>query len=577
MLKCYNTFIQEDICNPQGEVIMEKNILSPVSIYALGGLGEVGKNMYCLENDEQIIIIDCGVLFPGLELPGVDYVLPDFTHLKNNRNKVKALFITHGHEDHIGGIPFLIKQINVPVIYAPRLAAALIKHKLEDFRINEKVRIVEYDSDTILNINSFKVSFFRVTHSIPDSFGICVDTSEGRIVTTGDFKIDLTPIGKDIELAKIARLGEEGVDLLLSDSTNAENEGYTPSEKNVLDSINDIFDVTHGRLIVSTFSSNISRIQQICEVASGHNRKIAIIGRSMEKSVEISRAFGYIKIPDDTIIPTEDIKKYKNEDLVIICTGSQGEPMAALSRIANGGHKDVTIVPGDTVVFSSSAIPGNGIMIDKIVNLLTRLGAEVITNSILSDIHSSGHPAKQELRLMLKLMKPKYFMPVHGEYRMLRLHGELATTVGVTPNHVFLLDNGDTLVLSKHQIRRDYPLECGEIYIDGKDINGMAPQIINERKALHMDGMMVVALSIDTITNTIINGPEIFCKGIIFQNVDKMVLECKNIINIALTELLKKKTNFNDLKSTIKDVVTEYFFEKTRRKPIIIPVIMSAE
>ncbi len=556
---------------------MEKNLLSPVSIYALGGLGEVGKNMYCLENDEQIIIIDCGVLFPGLELPGVDYVLPDFTHLKNNRNKVKALFITHGHEDHIGGIPFLIKQINVPVIYAPRLAAALIKHKLEDFRINEKVKIVEYDSDTVVNINSFKVTFFRVTHSIPDSFGICVDTSEGRIVTTGDFKIDLTPIGKDIELAKIARLGEEGVDLLLSDSTNAENEGYTPSEKNVLDSINEIFDVTHGRLIVSTFSSNISRIQQICEVASGHNRKIAIIGRSMEKSVEISRAFGYIKIPDDTIIPTEDIKKYKNEDLVIICTGSQGEPMAALSRIANGGHKDVSIVPGDTVVFSSSAIPGNGIMIDKIVNLLTRLGAEVITNSILSDIHSSGHPAKQELRLMLKLMKPKYFMPVHGEYRMLRLHGELATTVGVAPNHVFLLDNGDTLVLSKHQIRRDYPLECGEIYIDGKDINGMAPQIINERKALHMDGMMVIALSIDTVENKIINGPEIFCKGIIFQNVDKMILECKNLINIALTNLLEKKTNFNDLKMAVKDVVGEYFFEKTRRKPVIIPLIMSEE
>lgn len=251
--------------------------------------------------------------------------------------------------------------------------------------------------------------------------------------------------------------------------------------------------------------------------------------------------------------------------------------MAALSRIANGGHKDVTIVPGDTVVFSSSAIPGNGIMIDKIVNLLTRLGAEVITNSILSDIHSSGHPAKQELRLMLKLMKPKYFMPVHGEYRMLRLHGELATTVGVPANRVFMLDNGDTLVLSKHQIRRDYPLECGEIYIDGKDINGMAPQIINERKALHMDGMMVVALSIDPINNKIINGPEIFCKGIIFQNVDKMVLECKNLINIALVDLLKKKTNFNDLKITIKDVVTDYFFDKTRRKPIIIPVIMSAD
>ena len=287
---------------------MENSISKPVSIYALGGLGEVGKNMYCFENDSDIVIVDCGVKFPGVELPGIDYIVPDFTHLKNNIKKVRALFITHGHEDHIGGIPFLLQHINVPVIYAPRLAAALIKNRLEDYKMLERVNVVEYDSNSKVNVGDFKVSFFRVTHSIPDSFGVVLDTSEGRIVSTGDFKVDLTPIGPDIELTKISELGSQGVDLLLSDSTNAENEGYTPSEKNVYDSINEIFNNTKGRIIVSTFSSNISRIQQICESAVLHGRKIAIVGRSMEKAVEISRGFGYIKIPDDSIVPTNTIK-----------------------------------------------------------------------------------------------------------------------------------------------------------------------------------------------------------------------------------------------------------------------------
>ena len=292
------------------------------SIYALGGLGEVGKNMYCVENNSSIIIIDCGVKFPGIELPGVDYVIPDFTHLRNNRNKVKALFITHGHEDHIGGIPFLVQAVNIPVIYAPKLAAALIKNRLEEFRIQTTTKVVEYDDDTVVNLPDFKISFFRVTHSIPDSFGVVVDTSEGRIVSTGDFKVDLTPVGPDFNIHKLAKLGEEGVDLLLSDSTNAESEGYTPSEKNVLDSIDEIFVNANGRIIVSTFSSNVSRIQQIIEVAVKHKRKIAIVGRSMEKVVQISRSFGYIKVPDSSIIDTQDVKLYKNDELVILCTGT---------------------------------------------------------------------------------------------------------------------------------------------------------------------------------------------------------------------------------------------------------------
>ena len=554
---------------------MNKEISKPVSIYALGGLGEVGKNMYCFENENQIVIIDCGVKFPGVEFPGIDYVVPDFTHLKNNRSKIRALIITHGHEDHIGGIPFLIQNVNIPVIYAPRLACALIKNRLEEYHMADQVKILEYNSDTKVTIGDFDVSFFRVTHSIPDSFGVVIETSEGRIVSTGDFKVDLTPIGPDIELQKIADLGKKGVDLLLSDSTNAENEGYTPSEKNVNDSINEIFNEAKGRIIVSTFSSNISRIQQICESAVRHKRKIAIVGKSMEKAVEISRGFGYIHIPDDSIITTEDIKTLKGSEVLVLCTGSQGEPNAALSRIANGEHKDVHIIPGDTVVFSSSAIPGNGIMIAHIVNMLTRAGAECITNSILADIHSSGHPSKQELRLVLKLFNPKYFMPMHGEYRMLRLHAELAESLGIPESNCFVLDNGDTLTLAKHKVTIGYPVEHGATYIDGKDIKGLDKAVMDDRKILTEDGMLIVAIAIDSHNNSVIITPTIFNRGVILRKSEQTIKECEDLIASAVREKLSSKTNYAEIKNTVRDVAQKYIYGKTKRNPMIIPVIMS--
>ena len=554
---------------------MDKKISRPVSIYALGGLGEVGKNMYCFENESQIVIIDCGVKFPGVELPGIDYIVPDFTHLKNNKNKVKALIITHGHEDHIGGIPFLLQHINVPVIYAPRLASALIKSRLEEYRMSERVNIIDYKDDTKINIGDFAISFFRVTHSIPDSFGVVIDTSEGRIVSTGDFKVDLTPVGPDFDLQRIAELGEQGVDLLLSDSTNAENEGYTPSEKNVNDSINEIFNDAKGRIIVSTFSSNISRIQQVCESAVSHKRKILIVGKSMEKVVQISRGFGYIHIPDDAIINAEDLRRLKGSEVLILCTGSQGEPNAALSRIASGEHKDIHVIPGDTVVFSSSAIPGNGIMIAHIVNLLTRCGAECITNSILADIHSSGHPSKQELRLVLKLLKPKYFMPMHGEYRMLRLHAELATTLGIPENHCFVMDNGDTITLAKHKVTSGYPVEHGVSYIDGKDINGLADAVMEDRKLLIEDGMIVIAVSIDTKNNQIVNGPTIYNRGVIQRNSEKANAEMSDLITKALKAKLSSKTNFAEIKQVIRDVAGSYIYGRIKRNPMIVPVVMN--
>ena len=554
---------------------MEKAVSLPVSVYALGGLGEVGKNMYCIENDDTIIIIDAGVKFPGLEFPGINYIVPDFTHLKNNRNKIKALFITHGHEDHIGGIPFLLQSVSIPVIYAPRLAAALIKNRLEEYHIGERANIIEYDSDKKVKVDKFEVSFFRVTHSIPDSFGVVVDTPEGRIVSTGDFKIDLTPIGKDIELTRIAEIGNEGVTLLLSESTNAEQEGYTPSEKNVYDSIADIIKNAFGRLIVSTFSSNISRIQQVCEAAVSYGRKIAIVGRSMEKAVEISRDFGYIHVPDDSIIETEDIKRYANNEILILCTGSQGESMAALSRIANGSHKDIHIQPGDTIVFSSSAIPGNGVMIDNVVNSLARAGAEVITNSILNDIHSSGHASKQELRLMLKLMKPKYFMPIHGEYRMQRLHSEMAQDLGVNKDNIFILDNGDSVTLSHGKVSKGYPVEHGTTYIDGKDINSLAEAVIEDRRVLMDDGMLAITVSIDTKKNEIISAPEVYSKGLIDQGNQKRHDELVALVNAAVREKLLTKTSFAELKLIIKETAGMYVYSKTKRHPIIIPVIMS--
>ena len=550
---------------------------SPVSIYALGGLGEVGKNTYCIENENNLIIIDAGVMFPEQGILGVNYVIPDYTHLRNVRSKIRALFITHGHEDHIGAIPFLLQNVNIPVIYAPKLAASLIKHKLEESRVATKVKIVEYDEDTIVDVGDFKVQFFNVTHSIPDAFGICVDTPQGRIVTTGDFKIDLTPLSEDISLNKIAKLGSEGVDLLLSDSTNAEQEGYTQSERSVIDAIFEVFSKAHGRLIISTFSSNISRIQQIVEACVNFKRKIVVIGRSMETSISVSRQYGYIKVPDETIITPDRIKDFKPNELVILCTGSQGEPMAALARIANGEHNMIKIVPGDTVVFSSSPIPGNTYSINLVVDQLARVGANVITNSVFSNLHASGHPSKQELRLMLKLFKPKYFMPVHGEYRMLRLHAELAQTLGIPKENTFVLANGDTLELRKHTIKEGNRVPVDNIYIDGKDITGLSTAVIKDRKLLSTDGMVAVLIAMDSRTNTILKKPEIITQGFIYPDEKSLkLLESATIaLHADLNALMKTKVTFGEIKNITRSTVGKILFEHTHRNPMIIPIIMN--
>lgn len=552
---------------------------SPISIYALGGLGEVGKNTYCFESDRSIIMVDAGVRFPEANLPGVDYVIPDYTYLKNNRSKIKALFITHGHEDHIGGIPFLVRSIYIPVIYAPRLAAALIRHKLEDNRIKDPVKIVEYDTNSVIKVgDDFTVSFFRVTHSIPDSYGICIDTPQGRIVETGDFKIDLTPVGPKFELAKLTRLGIEGVDLLMADSTNAELEGYTPSETNVRSGVEEIFEKAPGRIIVSTFSSNINRIQQVVEVAVAHNRKICILGRSMKNVMSIAREYGYIKIPDASIIEEGMLRNHKLNQICIICTGSQGEPMAALSRIVSGDNKNTSIIPGDTVVFSSNPIPGNGMLVDRLVNNLVKQGADVKQNSIAFSLHSSGHPSRQELRLMQRLVNPRYFMPVHGEYRMLMLHGDIAKDLGMPKENVFICDNGDVLELYDHKVRKTgNRIPAEDVYIDGNDLDGVSGTTISERDVLKNEGMIAVIMTLSKEKGLVVP-PIIYPRGFAASESSHVVRHAQMRAEEEVRrEMESGEVDYAELKTSIRSVVGKYVERKTGRRPIVLPVVMSLD
>ena len=549
---------------------------SETAVFALGGLGEVGKNLYCIEHEETLILIDAGVMFPESELLGVDYVIPDFSYLVFNQYKIKALLITHGHEDHIGGIPFLLQKVNIPVIYAGKLAAALIKNKLEDFKIRTKVNVVEVDGSTQLKIDNLVIDFFNTTHSIPDSFGIAIHSPNGTIVTSGDFKIDLTPVGQHIDLAKIARIGDEGVTLFMSDSTNAEAYGLSLSETEVVTSINEVFQKTDGRLLVATFASNIHRIQQIVETAVKFNRKIAIVGRSMERTIEIGRKYGYIKCPDSSIIKEEEVKYFKPQELLIICTGSQGEPLAALSRIANGTHKYLKIIPGDTVVFSSSTIPGNGADIAKVVNMLYRSGANVITNSILNNIHASGHANKEELKYMLSLLKPKYFMPIHGEYRMLKIHTEIAQSVDIKKENTFVLENGDRLLLDNGIVRVGSRINVEDIYVDGKDTTGLSSNIIRDRKILSNNGVIICTINMDSHTNTLLTKPVINTKGFTLNDKSNSLLnEASEIVNNELINLLKEKTTFLNIKNTVKTTLSKFIFEKTNRSPLVIPVVLN--
>lgn len=543
-------------------------------VFALGGLGEVGKNMYVIMYNNEIIIIDSGVMFPKDELLGIDYVIPDYTFLKENESKIKALFITHGHEDHIGGIPFLLQSVKIPVIYAPNQAEKLIRKKLEE-------RNIYYDSLKIINENMkvktkhFEVEFFNTTHSIPDSLGIAITTPNGVIVSTGDFKFDLTPIGPMSNIHKMAEIGKKGVKLLMSDSTNAMVEGFSKSEFKVDTALGDIFARHTGRLIIATFASNIYRLKHIIETSKKNNRKVVLFGRSMETNVNIAIEGGYIDGKDVIVTPEEALRLKENE-LTILCTGSQGEPLAALSRIANGTHKQIKLLPNDLVVFSSSAIPGNGAYISRTINQLYLKGVSVYTNTSLNDIHASGHGNEEELQLMIRLMKPEYFMPMHGEYRMLKKHGDLASSCGVKKENIFIMDNGDVLSISNKSAKKSGKVVAGDVYVDGNRIGDIGGVVIRDRILMANDGVIVLIANIDQNTKELLSNVNVTTRGFILVNENEELI---NKISNCASESIKKhihqvRNNYNDLKSLLIQDVSPFIVSETGRKPLILPVFL---
>ena len=543
-------------------------------VFALGGLGEVGKNMYCVMHKEEIIIVDAGVMFPEDSLLGIDYVIQDYTFLKENQDKIKALLITHGHEDHIGGIPFLLQTVNIPKIYAPAQAKALIDKKLEERNIRYKNLII-YNEDTTIKTKYFNIEFFRTTHSIPDSHGIALHSPNGTIVMTGDFKFDLTPIGPMANLHKMARIGEKGVKLLMSDSTNATVPGTSLSESIVDENISEIFENSkNNRIILATFASNIYRLKHIIEICRKNKRKVALFGRSMDTSIDIAIKCGYIK-DRKIIISPEEANKLKPESVCLLCTGSQGEPLAALSRIAAGSHKQIKLMPNDVVIFSSSPIPGNAASVHKTINKLYLKGVKVYTNS-MTEIHSSGHANKDELKLMIRLFKPEYFAPYHGEYRMLKEHCDLAISCGIPKENTFILENGDVLSISKKDIRKSGKITAGDVYVDGSRIGDIGNVVIKDRKLMSSNGILVIIANIDIARRRLLATPAITTRGYILVNENEALIKQieKYSEKIIINKLKDKNATYNDIKQELINTLMPFLSDKTGRVPIILPIMM---
>ncbi len=545
-----------------------------LKIIPLGGLEEIGKNMTVFEYGNEMILVDCGVAFPEDEMLGVDLVIPDFSYLTKNKEKLKAMVITHGHEDHIGSIPYVLKEINVP-IYATRLTLGLIKNKLEEHKLVRSTSMKCVKAGDVITLGNFKIEFIRVNHSIADSVALAITTPVGTVVHTGDFKIDYTPIdGNLIDLARFAELGKKGVLALMSDSTNSERPGYTMSESSVGKVFDGIFADCKKRIIVATFASNIHRVQQIVNSAMKNNRKVAICGRSMENVMNVAIELGYLDIPEGVLIDIDEIDSYPPERLTLITTGSQGEEMSGLSRMASGTHRKVTITNQDLVIISATPIPGNEKLVSNVIDDLFKIGAEVIYHT-LKDIHVSGHACQEEQKLILSLVKPKYFIPVHGEFRHLQAHGETAIKVGVDPNNVIMLANGKVLELDKNFCKVTGTVPAGQILVDGLGVGDVGNIVLRDRQHLSQDGLIIVVIAMDNKTGKVMAGPDVISRGFVYvrESEDLMVGMRKEILKDIEKIQESGIKDWSTIKNTIRDTVHDFVFSKTRRNPMIIPII----
>ena len=551
---------------------------SKVKLIPLGGLCEIGKNITAIEYENEIIVIDCGLSFPDNEMYGIDLVIPDISYLLENREKVKGIFITHGHEDHIGALPYILKEINVPV-YASKFTLSLIESKLIEFNMVSSCSLNEITLKEPIKTEHFACEFIRTCHSIADSCSLAITTPQGVIFHTGDFKIDYTPVdGEVIDLQRISEIGKRRVLLLMADSTNATREGFTISETIIGQNLTRLFRNAKGRVIVATFSSNVHRVQQVINSSITYGRKVAFSGRSMEKISQIAMDLGYLKVPKNTIIKLDDIHKYPDNKVTIITTGSQGEPMSALSRIASGNHKKIALKEKDYIIISASPIPGNTKLITKLIDVLISKGAEVIYDA-MEEVHVSGHACREELKLIHSLIKPKYFVPVHGEYRHLKEHAELAKSLGMDEKNIFLLDNGDVLELTGKKAVKTKSVHTGTVYVDGSGVGDVGNIVLRDRKVLSQDGILTAVLAIDKDAKEIISGPDIISRGFVY------VKDSNDLLN-ETTDLIKREVEYcldNDIldwysiKSKIKSSLGHFLYTKTKRKPMIIPVIVEKE
>ena len=546
----------------------------PVRIFALGGLGEIGKNMYGVEFKNEIIIIDAGLKFPDAEMSGVDYIIPDIRYLLDNKHKVKGMFLTHGHEDHIGAIPYVLRQIQMP-IYGGALTIGLVRAKLEEHRLLDQSDLRIFHEDETIAFRHLSVHFFRTTHSIPDAFGVVVETPYGPIVHTGDFKFDFTPEDKPANLHKILQIGGRGVLALMADSTNSARDGFTPSERTVGDSILRLFHECPGRILFATFASNVHRLQQVVEAAIRTGRKIAIVGRSMEKVFVIGQELGYIRVPDGMMIDVKAVNRYRDDQVLIICTGSQGEPNAALTRIASGAHRSIQIHPEDTVIFSSSPIPGNTQNVNRSIDLLMRAGAEVKYGSIL-DIHTSGHGCREDLKLMISSLRPKYFVPIHGEYRMMLNHRHLAVQVGVPDSNVYLMNIGNTLSLFRNYARKGRNIPSGDVYINNGELRTHEKELLEERVQLAHDGVVIVAITINRETRKLLSGPELITRGFVYMQDSKPLLRRAEAMLRKQLNKAGEQREYNRAawEQMTNNTLNRYFKRELGRSPYIMPSIM---